>query len=250
MKKTIITLLAMAGMSFADTITPMTSNDSWTYANNAGRGNAVLDTNVGSLTLSGVRWTQAYAVYDIENIQLTSQTDTLKVVFTIQADNTDTLLTGAIVGSNGSMVMGHGAYNDLPGGIQYGTTDSTHNAFYHLQSSGGAAGGVKVPATNVVGIFAANTPLTLTTDIAWNTTKNLFVATLSYGNDNKTMVSYDLGTTYTLEKLIFSLDGEETSTMKISGVTVTSEIASIPEPATATLSLLALAGLAARRRRK
>ena len=250
MKKTIIALMALAGVSFADTITPMTSGDNWDYGNNVGRGNAALDTNAGTLTLSGPRWTQAYAVYDIKDIKLTSETDTLKVVFTIQASDTDTLLTGAIVGSNGSMVMGHGAYNSFPAGIQYGQTATTTDAFYHLQSSGGEAGGIKVPATNVPGVFAANTPLTLTTDIAWDTSKNQFVATLSYGDNNTTMDTYDLGTTYTLEKLIFSLDGDQSATMKISGVTVTSKIAAVPEPTTATLSLLALAGLAARRRRK
>ena len=250
MKKTLIALMALAGGSFADTLTPMTSNDSWSYANNVGRGNAILDTNLGTLTLNGVRWTQAYAVYDIEDIKLSSENDTLKVVFTILANSTDSLLTGAIVGSNGSMVMGHGAYNSLPAGIQYGHTDYTTNSFYHLQNSGGAAGGVKVSSTNVPGIFAVNTPLTLTTDIVWNSTKNQFVATLSYGDNETTMGTYDLGSTYTLEKLIFSLDGAETSTMKISGVTVTSEIAPVPEPTTATLSLLALAGLATRRRRR
>ena len=90
-----------------------------------------------------------------------------------------------------------------------------------------------------------NTPLTLTTEIAWSAEKSQFVATVSYGADKTILNTYDLGKSYSLDKLVFSMDG---GSQKVSNLKIITN--TIPEPTTATLSLLALAGLAARRRRK
>ena len=252
MKKTLITLLALTGVAAADTVTiaPLTSSEGWTVGHENTRKtiNAVLDTTAATLTLTNADWSRGYGVYTLADaITLTNVADRLTVSFTINTTNLNSLVTGTLVGSGKAITLGHGSYNDSGenggNGIQSGISTDTTGVFYNMQKS--TTGGVFVtPDKTVDDSFTANTPLTLTTTVEWNTTKSQFVASLSYGETSLT--SYDLGTSYTLDKLVFSLDGSSTQT--VSGVSVSANL--VPEPATATLSLLALAGLAARRRRR
>ncbi len=252
MKKTLITLLALAGVAAADTVTiaPLTSSEGWTvgHQNTSKSTNAVLDTTAATLTLTNADWSRGYGVYTLADaITLTNEADRLTVSFTINTTQLNSLVTGTLVGSDKAITLGHGSYADSGinggNGIQSGISTDTTGVFYNMQSSN--TGGVFVtPDKTVDNSFTANTPLTLTTTVEWNTTKSQFVASLSYGQTSLT--SYDLGTSYTLDKLVFSLDGNSTQT--VSGVSVSANL--VPEPATTTLSLLALAGLAARRRRK
>lgn len=257
MKKTLITLLALAGVAAADavTIAPLTSSDGWTvgHQNDAKTQDAVLDTTAATLTLTSADWSRGYGVYTLADaITLTNEADSLTVSFTINTTDLNSLVTGTLVGSGKAITLGHGSYSDVDknggNGIQSGISTDTTGVFYNMQGSG--TGGVFVkPDKTVDNSLTANTPLTLTTTVAWNTTKSQFVASLSYGETSLT--SYDLGTSYTLDKLVFSLDGSSTQT--VSGVSVSANIIpaspNVPEPTTATLSLLALCGLAARRRR-
>lgn len=253
MKKTLITLLALAGVvAAADTVTiaPLTSSEGWTVGHqNTGKStNAVLDTTAATLTLTNGDWSRGYGVYTLADaITLTNEADRLTVSFTINTTDLNSLVTGTLVGSDKAITLGHGSYNDSGNGgngIQSGISTDTTGVFYNMQNN--KTGGVFVtPDKKVNDSFIVNTPLTLTTTVEWNTTKSQFVASLSYGKTSLT--SYDLGTSYTLDKLVFSLDGG-VSTQTVSGVSVSANL--VPEPATATLSLLALAGLAARRRRK
>ena len=252
MKKTLITLLALAGVAGADTVSiaPLTSSEGWSvgHQNEKKSTNAVLDTTAATLTLTNADWSRGYGVYTLADaITLTNETDRLTVSFTINTTNLNSLVTGTLVGSGKAITLGHGSYNDSGNGgngIQSGISTDTTGVFYNMQTEN--TGGVFVtPDKKVNNSFTENTPLTLTTTVEWNTTKSQFVASLSYGKTSLT--SYDLGTSYTLDKLVFSLDGGD-STETVSGVSVSANL--VPEPATATLSLLALAGLAARRRRK
>ena len=253
MKNTLITLLALAGVAWADTVSiaPLTSSEGWSvgHQNTNKSTNAVLDTTAATLTLTNADWSRGYGVYTLADaITLTNETDRLTVSFTINTTDLNSLVTGTLVGSGKAITLGHGSYNDDNrnggNGIQSGISTDTTGVFYNMQDSN--TGGVFVtPDKKVDDSFTANTPLTLTTTVEWNTTKSQFVASLSYGKTSLT--SYDLGTSYTLDKLVFSLDGGN-STQTVSGVSVSANL--VPEPATATLSLLALAGLAARRRRK
>ncbi len=259
MKKTLITLLALAGVAAADavTIAPLTSSEGWTvgHQNDDKTPNAVLDTTAATLTLTSGDWSRGYGVYTLADaITLTNEADRLTVSFTINTTDLNSLVTGTLVGSDKAITLGHGSYADSDknggNGIQSGISTETTGVFYNMQGSG--TGGVFVtPDKTVDNSFTANTPLTLTTTVAWNTTKSQFVASLSYGETSLT--SYDLGTSYTLNKLVFSLDGGKGTAQTVSGVSVSANIIpaspNVPEPTTATLSLLALAGLAARRRR-
>ena len=249
MKKTLITLLALTGVAAADTVTiaPLTSSEGWTvgHQNTSKSTNAVLDTTAATLTLTNGDWSRGYGVYTLADaITLTNEADRLTVSFTINTTALNSLVTGTLVGSDKAITLGHGSYADSgKNGIQSGISTDTTGVFYNMQGSN--TGGVFVTPDKIVNdSFTANTPLTLTTTVEWNTTKSQFVASLSYGETSLT--SYDLGTSYTLDKLVFSLDGSSIQT--VSGVSVSANL--VPEPATATLSLLALAGLAARRRRK
>lgn len=212
--------------------------------------NPVLDTTAATLTLTSGDWSRGYGIYKLTDaISLANEADTLTVSFTINTTHLDTLVTGTLVSVDKAFTLGHGSYNDSNknggNGIQSGVSSDTTGVFYNMQSS--KTGGVFVtPEKKVDNSFAANTPLTLTSKVAWDTTKSQFVASLSYGDTS--LSSYDLGTSYTLEKLVFSLDGASKQTVSVSGVSISANI--VPEPTTVTLSLLALAGLATRRRRK
>jgi hypothetical protein len=252
MKKTIIALMALAGMAAADSITPITSND-FTVGRGRNQGNLITQNKeAGTLTLTGSNWNQAYAYYTLaEAITLSAETDTISISYNIAATNANTLVTGTIIGSGQAIVVGHGQYSGTPQGVQYGKTNNVSGNWYNLQ--GADTGGVYVAGTNVAGIFSTSAPLTLNTDIAWDADKAQFVATLSYGANKTVMTTYDLGTTYSLEKFVFSMDGpnNQTDTISVSGLNIAYSVApAVPEPTTATLSLLALAGLTARRRRK
>jgi hypothetical protein len=251
MKKTIIALMALAGVAAADSITPITSSD-FTLGKGREQGYSITqDKTAGTLTLTGSNWNQAYAHFTLaEALTLSAVTDTLSISYNIAATDANTLVTGAIIGSGQAFVVGHGQYSGTPQGVQYGKTDNVSGNWYNLQAED--TGGVYVAGTNVAGIFSTSAPLTLNTDIAWDADKSQFVATLSYGANKTVMTTYDLGSTYSLEKFVFSMDGPNNQTaISISGLNITYSVApAVPEPATATLSLLALAGLAARRRRK
>lgn len=251
MKKTLITLLALAGVAAAETIDLFSTvnQDSWTLGDTHDSKNGTPKFENGELLGQG-SWARGCASYDLENITLSNASDGLSISFTLWGADVDELLTCTIIGTEQAIVAGQGNYK--AGGIYYGTTTTLNADWYNMQSSSFN----NVPADATIGyvsnskqsaIFTASTDITLTTDIAWDATKSQFVATLSYvtSSDTKTqLATYDLGTTYSLDKIVLSFDGG--GTHKFKALTVKT----IPEPATATLSLLALAGLAARRRRK
>lgn len=268
MKKTLIALIALAGVATAETTSfnPLKSTDNWTLNNNNKEQNKstapVLNSTDATLTYTSGDWSQGYAVYTFDKNQpltLTRPGDNVEVKFTIESTNADTLVTGAIIGGGKAIVLGQGSYSDKVAGsnnqdcvgITAGITTTVDGNFYQMQSAG--TKGVYVSPTEgsqKTGLVWDNgsakpQSATLTTTIAWSEEANKFVATLKYNEES--WVSYELGESYTLEKLVFSLDGAHNTTQKVSGLSVTY---AIPEPATATLSLLALCGLAARRRRK
>ena len=81
--------------------------------------------------------------------------------------------------------------------------------------------------------------------MAYNTTLSQFVGTLAY--DGYT-AKIDLGETFSVNAITATFDGDSSFVGHVNDIQL--KVTTIPEPTTATLSLLALAGLASRRRRR
>lgn len=84
---------------------------------------------------------------------------------------------------------------------------------------------------------------------AWSDVADQFVMSLSSALQPDAALTLNEGKTFELESLVFTiLKGGKTFYLK--DVSITANTASISEPATATLGLLAIAGLCACRRRR
>ena len=253
MKKTIIVLMALAGVASAAvpmTLTPLSSTDDWTlgYKQYSGAKLAIDTANqtITATTPDQAGWGEGYGFYTLTTpIDLTETTDTLSFSFTLTQQDSDSLATVALVGNSQAIVMG--AYYGWES-IQYGLTskgtndgaNKTYSAgkstWTDYYSSGTDAQGSR---EDLVAIDTTN-PVTVSGEIAWGTDQ--YVLTLTSGTTTKTL---DLGTSVQLNQISIALDGPSSVFPAVSNISVVST----PEPATATLSLLALAGLAARRRR-
>ncbi len=251
MKKTLISLLVISSLASAVNVDlnlePLKSPTGWTKGHNNARKTIepTLDHTQGTLTYTAGDWSRGYAVYTFgAPITLKTTEDTLTFSMTIQTTNTNSLILGTLMGNTQSLTFGHGAYNDNTH-LQMGTSTVTNGTFYNMQ--GDETGGTYVAETaSVNGQWKANTAITLTSTIAWSEDANGFVATVTYGDGTLLGTTESLGQSFSLSKLSLSVDGSSSQT--ISNVQLSAHL--VPEPATATLSLLALAGLAARRRRK
>ncbi|MGN0828575.1 MAG: PEP-CTERM sorting domain-containing protein [Akkermansia sp.] len=234
MKKTIIAMLAASGLASAATYTPLESSDSWTLA--SGRYTPVQYDN-GTLYSSG--WNQGYAHYDFSTPITLSEGESLKWSFDLTSNHTNTVATLTFETASVNVVMGSGAYDT---NIGYGVTNDDSTTGYVVSGGWGVQLGASFKNFSNV-TFTAGTPYTMS-------------GLISKGGDNYTMtidvngVNYatvDLGAEFALNGIVFSADGANDvgQGSRLSNLTLTT----VPEPATATLSLLALAGLAARRRR-
>ena len=249
MKKTIVALLALAGVSFAGTsITPLTdaTAGTWTHSNK----NAIVDG-----VLSGnPNWQVDPSFYELSSALDLSVDDIF--IFSFDATNYGTansILTLAFVGTENAVVVGHGTY-DKPGDeLQIGLTDNLTAQGYGFASTNPRDDAELSALTTLSGgMPTGGKTSTISGSIAWD--GDSYAITLGSSAVTGT-VSYDLGiTTFDVTKLVVTIEGgsyptdfrdyQKTATM--SNLT----IGIVPEPTTAALSLLALAGLAARRRRK
>ncbi len=82
------------------------------------------------------------------------------------------------------------------------------------------------------------------------------VTNITFNSKSEDLTSIKLNGTFTWQKgykiygIVRGVSGDATTAYIVDGISASATTASVPEPTTATLSLLALAGLAARRRRK
>ena len=251
MKKALISLLSISSLVGAVNVDlnlePLKSDTGWTTGHNNSTKTHVpsIDSEQGTLTYNSGDWSRGYAVYTLgQAITLKTTDDTLTFSMTIQTTNTNSLILGTLMGNTQSLTFGHGAYNDNTH-LQMGTSTVTNGTFYNMQSQGTGGTYVAEESFSATG-WAANTAITLTSTIAWSEDVHGFVATVTYGNGTLLGTTGSLGQTFSLEKISLSVDGASSQT--VSNVQLSAHL--VPEPTTATLSLLALAGLAARRRRK
>ncbi len=252
MKKTIITLLALAGVAVADEVFNLST------AGAPDKGDAVV-TN-GTIAPSASNWkTFDYAKYALdEAITLSAPVDVLEFSFTVNRPHafhsTDTVekslttLTFALTGGGQAIVVGHNNTSDYTSSaaeLQVGTSDRVGNKGYIFRESD-IDDCYGITATKSLNGGMPFDTSTITGQIAWNTTNSVFTLTLtSSAWTNNEALKFDLGKSVTVDNIVFSVNGVDTPSF--TAASVSTDI--VPEPTTATLSLLALAGLAARRRR-
>lgn len=254
MKKTLIALFALATCVQAvetqtETTHLLASTDNWTLTHDGGAYDTtpVIDTANETITHSG-HWNKGVAIYTFEEaIILDAPAHAITLSYTMTPRAADNMV-GALAMYADDCVIAAGVFT-------YGSTYSVgySNASAALTSqeillgNGGSADHAYVMSGGEVTsleAITANVGVVYSHTIAWDDTENAFVLTTK--KDDSVVLTQKLGETYTLNKISFVTDGSSTTSPTLSGLTLA---VTAPEPATATLSLLALAGLAARRRR-
>lgn len=248
MKKTLIALMALAGIASAETYTPLTETEGWSAAAGRDRGYWTQDATAGTLTLTNSNWGQATATYTFEE----ALSGTWEFTTQVYRTSGNAAFAFTLVGNNYAVSIGTLEYTS--GTAYYGTTDNVtakHYSFKEVWDNGGA----KVDGTEfVAGAFNTNHTATIsgftTLDADNNVMLTLNVTGTAPGLTPGT-TTINLGKDFELSKIAISGDGpnNHANIWTVSNMSVTTT-ETVPEPATATLSLLALAGLAARRRRK
>ena len=262
MKKTLIALMALAGVAMADSIgyNSMTESQkegvvlAWDFS--SGSGSTVAGSGVTNnfvlnedgyavINGNGCPWTNSLTS-SFANGNFTLSFD----VNGFKANNWQTLVALYSVG-------GHGDGKSL----QIGVTPTGELSLFN--EVGGAAGFASIDTAGNLGTglfsgFTGASTITIVSDMTDTKTLSLYVDgefTASHANwtasTNQALMGLQIGATFgggrgfpeaTISDI--TLWNKALSTSEIQGLMV------VPEPTTATLSLLALAGLAARRRRK
>lgn len=254
MKKTLIALMVLAGVAAAENFTydNLFNENGWTAGSLRDRNAYAVENGQASLTNSN--WGQAWANYTL-NHNMTEKSDiefsiTLNVkhtngsfLFFLETDTNAYLIgkdyeeTDSNKGLDNGLGIWYGKgekhpYNTYAFGTQLGWDENTYQDDKPVTDQNNLAQDVIV----------ANTPITLAGIIAWD--GDSYNMNLSMGD---VKVDWDLGASFNLQKVGFWGDGANgTDNVVWSNL----KISAVPEPTTATLSLLALAGLAVRRRRK
>lgn len=254
MKKTIFTLMILAGCATAApaepmTITPLSSTDHWETSYKVySQATPAINTESQSITATNpdnAGWGQGSAFYTLEqSIELLKTTDTLSFSFNLTQTNQNSLASIAFVGDTQAIVLGvHYNWESVQYGLISKGTDDGWNKTY---GPGASAWPNYYAANNEYGFredlvaIDLTSPITISGDIAYS--GGQYVLSLTAGDTVKTL---NLGSAVQLNQISIALDGPSGSFPGISALTVSST----PEPATFTLSILALTGLAARRRR-
>lgn len=265
MKKTIIAILALAGAATAATYEPLKDTTTTAADGEAVAAGAkgwitgekynysmTIDATTNSIYNNDANWYGDAATYRFSEVLTLAKTEefTFSFDFTRAASNSVQSIT--LVGTTQAVVIGHGNYaNDtnLHVGISSNVANATTGAGAHGYVFAGTANQGFIANTSIGASLTSGMPVgtsTIEGSVAWD--GDSYLLTLSSSSAaGAAPLTYDLGTTFDVRDLVFTFDGPtgtkmENLTMSISPT--------VPEPTTATLSLLALAGLAARRRRK
>lgn len=265
MKKTLIAFIALAGIACGATYTPLkdtqtttTTDESvtegaWGWIDGGKYNyNMTINREEGSITNAAGDWYADAATYRFQNILTLGSGERLDFTFDVNRKVSESVQTITFVGTTQAVVIGHANYaNDtnLVVGISTNVANATTGAGAHgyILGSGGNQGfiesGINAGATLTGGMPEGTS--TISGSVSWDGDSYALTLSSSAVNGVDSSLTYDLGTTFNIRDLVFTFDGKASPTV-VSNLKM--EI--VPEPATATLSLLALAGLAARRRRK
>lgn len=286
MKKTHMMLLLSAlslGVCYAEetvevNLTPLKTavgTNGWQVGHNGTSGveNPVVDAETQTISISQSNWSQSYASLALGTLtgdvalNLADKRDTL--TFTCVMDygsETNVAGTFAIIGNNNTaaVILGHGTYaaSSLDGintpvssfQVGYASTNADGGFvggknFFQLKDgdNNSTKGSILLNESGVISTGAQYTISGTLTGVN-GTTAKLKLEVKSA--DNTYTMSVDNIAISSISGLAFSFDGPNTAggTPTFSNLKV--QYKHVPEPATATLSLLALAGLCTRRRRK
>lgn len=255
MKKILIALMALATVASAETIvydSLMGDTANWT---NETSGNATWTVAQEKVSVNG--WGPHVYSHEFSDpvlqLNMTDTTASLSFSYDLTINHNVALgLTLISTSGNKSLTTGYCGFDDyrcVGGGLSSSTSTS---AFYNFKDSGTGkvlTDGYTATETASASIrdTAALRPYTTTVNgtIAWDETLAQYVCTLSSTN-GATPQTYELGTDFSVDHIVLSISGNAGN----GGSSLSNlSLSYTPEPATATLSLLALAGLAARRRR-
>ncbi len=241
----LLLLVSGAAVASAATVTyePFKSAEGWTYGNNQNSGLMELNAETGVMALSNKNWSQSYAYKTIDSISLAKPTDSLTFSFTCRGDEFGGMSI-SLVGTEKTITVGFISYEN--GGTQYAVHTPLADTATHLNVSGFPVDDIK-DITTGVRFSSTFQAVTFTGGIAWDDEASQYQLSISDGQN--TLSDIDLGTSFDIQKLHVSADGWNNRTYSFTDFSITADIASVPEPTTASLSLLALAGLMARRRR-
>ncbi len=248
-----IALSAALASAATTTYTPLTDAEGWNLGRRSdGKPYFTIDAAAGSISVTNSNWGQETAVKQLSAIELTQPTDSLTFSYTLYNNDNNVPFSVALVGSSQAIVMGTLMY-DSQADTQYAVTSVLPGSFVSGKAPQYTT--EQISAADIVKLSDMNAACTVTytASIAWNAASSQFELSVSDGTNTHTGIA--LGSSVDFNQVYISADGHSgqwgwtASDLSIS-VTKADPTPSIPEPTTATLSLLALAGLAARRRRK
>ncbi len=210
-------------------------------------GTNAITTTANSVSLPQT-WGGATGWVLFDNAITMTEKDTLTLSFTMDSPATDGVLALTLQGNNGktAVTIGNTAY----GSRNIATASATlATEGYHWS---GNAQTIVFDAGNSTDRFQKVTPAT--DDIIGTTSTSGLgvVATISHNGEqfvmdmtaDNTTVTLNLGNELSFDALVIT--GSANTAQAVNNIS----LSVVPEPATATLSLLALAGLAARRKRR
>lgn len=203
----------------------------------------------------------AYVYYELENsVTLSNPGDYFSVSYTSESDFWgwagsslalfDTTLGRAFVAGNDKYFAQHPFTSGVSNQIDLGISESVETSpTLFCMGSGSDVTDVPVSASaDATGFISNYTPYVLTMNISWDSASNQFVGSVAInGVDQEAQVS--LGKEVSIDALNLTVfDNYVNYWINISDMKISAHIT--PEPATVTLSLLGLAALLCRRRRK
>lgn len=248
MKKTLVLFAVMAAAATAaepvvyDSL--LSSSEGWTLGSIRGSSNLfTIDTGANTLTLTNSNWSQAYANYSLPTTLTATESQGIGFSFDVKINDTDSSLTFSLVGTTQAITLGT-SYRANAGNILLGTSSAINSTVFSFNSDWESGTGVVTSSTSITGVATAGSTITISGSTKYNAETGHHVLTLMCGDKSTTL---DLGETVDVTRISFGGDGGNNQT---NFIVSNLSLYTVPEPATVTLSLLALAGLATRRRRK
>ncbi|MGN0873885.1 MAG: PEP-CTERM sorting domain-containing protein [Akkermansia sp.] len=249
MKKTLVLFAVMASAATAaepvvyDSL--LSSTEGWTLGTvRNGRQNFTIDTAAQSLTLTNSNWGQAYANYSLPTTLTATESLGIGFTFDVKINDIASTLTFSLIGTTQAITLGTNYDQD---DLFVGTTSVTTSNAYSFKDWDGVTAGTSTTvasSASIADVATAGSTITISGCTKYDAGTGHHVLTLMCGDKSTTL---DLGESVDVTRISFGGDGGNSRT---NFVVSNLSLYTVPEPATATLSLLALAGLATRRRRK